>query len=154
MSHFLDLWRKYITVTDGLTQKSNFLSRESCTDVQLSCHCAVSLICFMRDNYPEAKCHLELTGTDVVESYWSKNGQWVGNRHTYTFERINSLVFGKMANNLSSQTLTQLVNLYLDHPVMPVFPATPSQMASLSIGQWAGNVWTFRSQTRTRHHDF
>ena len=42
VSHFLDLWRKYITVTDGLTQKSNFLSRESCTDVQLSCHCAVS----------------------------------------------------------------------------------------------------------------
>ena len=88
VSHFLDIWRAYIIQTEGLTLKTHFLSRESYTDVQLSCHYAVSLILYMRDAFPNLKCHLELTGTDVVETYWSKNGQWVGNRHTYTFERL------------------------------------------------------------------
>ena len=37
--------------------------------------------------------HLDLTGTDVVENYFSKNGQWVGNQHIYTY--------GRMQQNLS-----------------------------------------------------
>lgn len=39
----------------------------------------------MRDNFPDQKCRLELTGSDVLEDFWSKNGQWVGNHHNYNF---------------------------------------------------------------------
>lgn len=39
----------------------------------------------MRDNFPDQECRLELTGSDVVEDFWSKNGQWVGNHHNYNF---------------------------------------------------------------------
>ena len=88
VSHFLELWRKFIIITPGSSLKNHFISRESYTDVRLSCHFAVSLICYMRDNHPALECRLDLTGTDIVESFWSKNGQWIGNRRTYTFERL------------------------------------------------------------------
>ena len=31
---------------------------------------------------------LEITGSDVLEDFWSKNGQWVGNHHNYTFRDL------------------------------------------------------------------
>lgn len=39
----------------------------------------------MRDNFPELPCDLLGSGSDCVESFWSSNGQWVGNHHNYTF---------------------------------------------------------------------
>lgn len=39
----------------------------------------------MRDNFPNQECRLELTGSDILEDFWSKNGQWVGNHHNYNF---------------------------------------------------------------------
>lgn len=89
VTHFLAIWRNYVHRTDGLSLHQNFLSRETYTDILLSTHFAVSLICYMRDCFPEVNCHLELTGTDLVENYWSKNGQWVGNRHNYTYGRLD-----------------------------------------------------------------
>ena len=55
----------------------------------LSCHCAVLLICYMRDNFSDDECRLELTGSDVLEDFWSKNGQRVGNNHKYNFENLS-----------------------------------------------------------------
>lgn len=89
VTHFLAIWRNYVQRTEGLSLSANFLSRETYIDVLLSTHFAVSLICYMRDAFPDVNCHLELTGTDVVESYWSKNGQWVGNRHNYSYARLD-----------------------------------------------------------------
>ena len=43
------------------------------------------LIVYMRDNFPQEDCRLDMTGSDVLEDFWSKNGQWVGNHHNYTF---------------------------------------------------------------------
>ena len=43
----------------------------------------------MRDNFPDEKCRLELTGSDVLEDFWSKNGQWVGNHHNYNFRDLS-----------------------------------------------------------------
>ena len=63
----------------------NFISREIYTDVILSCHFAVMLIVYMRDNFPLEDCRLDITGSDVLEDFWSKNGQWVSNHHNYTF---------------------------------------------------------------------
>lgn len=47
------------------------------------------LICNMRDQFAGVECRLDLTGTDVVETYFSANGQWVGNRHNYSFGRLS-----------------------------------------------------------------
>lgn len=88
VAYFLAIWHNFIKVTPGLTLQKNFLSRETYIDVLLSCHFSVSLICFMRDEFPDVECHLELTGTDVVENYFSKCGQWVGNRNNYTYARM------------------------------------------------------------------
>lgn len=49
---------------------------------------AVMLIVYMRDNFPQEDCQLDDTGSDVVEDFWSKNGQWVGNHHNYTFGEL------------------------------------------------------------------
>lgn len=42
-------------------------------------------IVYMRDNFRQEDCPLDKTGFDVLEDFWSKNGQWVCNHHNYTF---------------------------------------------------------------------
>ena len=79
------IWRNFIIRTNNLTLKRNFLTRECFQDVLLSCHYAVILISFFRDEYLELECPLHLTGTDCCESYFSENGSFVMNRHNYTF---------------------------------------------------------------------
>ena len=51
----------------------------------ISCHFAVLLISYMRANFGQQECRLDLTGSDVLEDFWSKNRQWVGNHHNYNF---------------------------------------------------------------------
>lgn len=83
--HFLGIWHNYIHRHERLTVRKNFITMETYKDILISCHFAVILICYMRDNFPDQDCHLDLTGSDVLEEFWSKNGQWVGNRHNYNF---------------------------------------------------------------------
>ena len=85
VTHFLAIWRNWIHRHRNLKLPVNFISRETYTDVILSCHFAVMLIVYMRDNFPQEDCCLDKTGSDVLEDFWSKNGQWVGNHHNYTF---------------------------------------------------------------------
>ncbi|KAL9954635.1 hypothetical protein ACROYT_G042199 [Oculina patagonica] len=86
VTHFLAIWHNnYVHRHLRLTIRTNFITRETYTDVLLSCHCAVLLICYMRDNFPNQECRLDLTGADMLEDVWSKNGQWVGNHHNYNF---------------------------------------------------------------------
>ena len=68
-----------------MTLKTNFISRETFLDTLISCHFAVSFICYCRDFFPEMECHLNQAGTDCCETYFSTMGQWVGNKHNYTF---------------------------------------------------------------------
>lgn len=82
---FLDLWFNHIRTTQGLDTKQHFITQQTYQDVVLSCHTSVSVVAFMRDNFPQLPCTLSLMGTDIVESFWSKMGQWVGNRHNYSF---------------------------------------------------------------------
>ena len=42
----------------------------------------------MRDNFRQQECRLDLTGSDILEDFWSKNGQWVGNHHNYNFSDL------------------------------------------------------------------
>ena len=88
VTHFLAIWRNWIYRHRRLKLPVNFISRETSTDVILSCHFAVMLIVYMRDNFPQEDCQLDDTGSDVVEDFWSKNGQWVGNHHNYTFGEL------------------------------------------------------------------
>ena len=89
VTHFLTIWRNFVGRSRNLTLHRNFLSRETYTDVLMLSHFAVMVICYMRDNFADIECRLDLTGTDLVESYWSANGQWVGNRHNYSFGRLS-----------------------------------------------------------------
>ena len=82
---FYSLWRNWIIVTDGLVLKERFLTRECFQDVLLSCHFAVILISFFRDEHSDIECPLDLTGTDCCERYFSENGSFVQNKHNYTF---------------------------------------------------------------------
>ena len=66
---FLGIWHNWITLEKTLTTKANFLSRETYLDILISCHFAVSVICYMRDEHPEIKCNLDETGTGCVESF-------------------------------------------------------------------------------------
>ena len=73
--HFLGIWRTWIGQQRHLKLNTNFISRETYQDVLLSCHFAVMLICYLRDQFSHLECCLAETGTDCVESYWSTNGQ-------------------------------------------------------------------------------
>ena len=93
--HFLTIWRRWVMRQRGLTLKEHFLSKETYADILLSCHFAVILICYFRNNFPFLKCNLEDTGTDCVETFFSTNGQWIGNHHNYSY--------GDLRRNISHQ---------------------------------------------------
>lgn len=78
VTHFLAIW-----CTAMITYVGNKFHYQR--DVLLSCHFAVMLICYMRDNFPQQECRLDLSGSDLAEEFWSKNGQWVGNHHNYNY---------------------------------------------------------------------
>ena len=42
----------------------------------------------MRDSFPHLECRLDLTGSDVLENFFSKNGKWIGNHHNYSFGQV------------------------------------------------------------------
>ena len=85
VTHFLGIWRNFILRHPDLDLKTNFVTRESYQDALLSVHTAVMIICFMRDNFPNHECRLDLSGSDCCEEFFSINGQWVGNHHTYNY---------------------------------------------------------------------
>ena len=62
----------------------------------------------MRDNFPEQECCLELSGSDVLEDFWSKNGQWVGNHHNYCF--------GDLRRNASHMIRLEEIRINPDAP--------------------------------------
>ena len=62
----------------------------------------------MRDNFPERECCLELSGSDVLEDFWSKNGQWVGNHHNYCF--------GDLRRNASHMIRLEEIRINPDAP--------------------------------------
>ena len=82
---FLGIWRNFVDLSVNLSRKTNFLSHETYSDFLISCHSAVSLICFMRDTCPHLPCYLSEMGSDCCEKFFSRNGQWQGNHHTYDF---------------------------------------------------------------------
>lgn len=73
VTHFLAIWHNYVHRHPRLSIRTNFITRETYTDVLISCQ----------------ECRLDLTGSDVLEDFWSKNGQWVGNHHNYNFGDLN-----------------------------------------------------------------
>ena len=83
--HFLSVWRNYVFWEDGMTLKSNFISNQCYLDIIMSCHSAVMLICFFRDNYSHLSCPLSRMGSDCCELFFSKNTQFIGNHPVYPF---------------------------------------------------------------------
>jgi hypothetical protein len=69
----------------GHSLKENWLTREGQTDLLISCHFAINLIRLMRDNFSSLPVCLEKAGSDCVESVFSLMGQWVRNKHNFSF---------------------------------------------------------------------
>ena len=86
--HFLGIWNNFVLRDPRLSLKKNFISR----DTIISCHFAVMLISYMGDNFADVDCRLDLTGSDNIESFWSDNGQWVGDHHNYHYGELQSNV--------------------------------------------------------------
>ena len=59
----------------------------------------------MRDNYSDAECRLDLSGSYPCEIFFSINGQWIGNHRTYSFM--------DMKRNLNNMTKLQLIRAVL-----------------------------------------
>ena len=81
---FLGVWHNWVKISPKLKAADNFISLQTYVDVIVSCHSAISLICFMRDNFPTTECNLAEAGTDCCETTFTSLGQWVGNHHNYT----------------------------------------------------------------------
>ena len=64
--------------------EGQFLTRETFQDILLSTHTAVMVIAWFGEHHPNIPSALPLLGTDAVEVYFSQNGSWVTNEHTYT----------------------------------------------------------------------
>ena len=100
--HFLGIWRNFIHLNKNMDIKTALLTRESYQDALISTHFAVILICYMRDNFPNTPCRLDLTGSDPCECLFSLTGQWVGNRHNYSF--------GEMLDNINNMMRLQIMH--------------------------------------------
>ena len=116
---FLVLWRAFIHQKPGQTLQKQFISRQTYDDTLLSCHFVVFLIMWYRDHAPSLNVCLSITGTDVCESFFSENGSFVLNKHTYTF---NDMIrnTGKMnhINSISSRGLVKLKKAHMKQEIV------------------------------------
>ena len=109
VTNFLRLWRNSIKASRKYTTERNFISIQCYTDIVLSCHFVVHILRTFRDIAPNSRVELGLTGSDVCESFFSENGSFVMNRHTYSF-RDMLLNTEKMShlNTIAARGLVQL----------------------------------------------
>ena len=80
----------------------------------------------MQDNFADQECRLDLTGSDVVEEFWSMNGQWEGNHHNYNF--------GDLRRNTSH--MIRLEQIRVD-PHAPEFAKPHPKQESIWAKQYA-----------------
>ena len=89
---FLRIWHDHVAANALLSTSVHFITREAYQDTLLSAHSAVTIIAFMAKMFPRLACRLDLTGTDTVENFWSKVGQFEHNRHKYTMADLSRSV--------------------------------------------------------------
>lgn len=80
----------------------------------------------MRANFGQQECRLNLTGSDVLEDLWSKNGQWVGNHHNYNFCDLRR----------NSSHMVRLEHIRVD-PFAPEFAKPHPKQESIWARQYA-----------------
>ena len=85
--NFVRIWRNY-AIRSKEDIRRCMLSREAVIDIILSCQAVVLYIMRIRDLCPGHPIELGLTGTDCCESYFSENGSFVMNHHTYSFNDL------------------------------------------------------------------
>ena len=90
--NFLRIWRWWVLRTPGVTLKDNFISRQSYSDLLISCHAAVLHMKAGREFTPDQPVPLPKTGSDCCEDLFSQSGSWVVNKHTYTFGDMLEMV--------------------------------------------------------------
>eukprot|EP00112_Aurelia_sp_Birch-Aquarium-sp1_P001683 Seg1182.1 transcript_id=Seg1182.1/GoldUCD/mRNA.D3Y31 product="hypothetical protein" protein_id=Seg1182.1/GoldUCD/D3Y31 len=84
VANFLSLWHNYISGVKDLTLKENFITRESFTDIVISCHFIILLMCEFRDHFPDQPLDLSLTGSQCLEDLFSEMVSWNMNKHTFS----------------------------------------------------------------------
>ena len=86
---FFGIWKTFIERSPKLKKKQNFLSPQTYHDVLISCHAAVTVICYMRETSPNLACYLGEMGSECCEKFFSRHGQWSGNHHTFDIGTVN-----------------------------------------------------------------
>lgn len=69
VTHFLAIWFNYVQCQPQLSLRKNFITCETYVDVLMACHFAVLLISYMRANFGQQECCLDLTCSDVVKDF-------------------------------------------------------------------------------------
>ena len=108
--NLLIIWRSWIHHSPDLHLKENFITRQCYTDVILSCHAVVLHIKAARMFSPSHPM-LSKTGSVCCEDYFSYNGSWVMNIHTYSF--------ADMSETLSKMNLINQIRADPDAPNGP-----------------------------------
>ena len=80
----------------------------------------------MRANFGQQECRLDLTGSDILEDFSSKNGQWVGNHHDYNFSDLRR----------NSSHMIRLEQIQVD-PLAPEFAKPHPKQESIWVRQYA-----------------
>ena len=111
VTNFLRIWRWWVYNMGNLTLREHFLTRQCFQDVILSCHAAVLLIKASRDFAPNHPVYLSMSGSDCCEDFFSQNGSFVMNKHTYSF--------GDMLQNQSSMNSLLRMRASSTAPVIP-----------------------------------
>ena len=85
---FLEVWQNWVKISPRLKAADNFISTQMYVDVIVSCHSAINLICFMRDNFPTTECNLAEAGTDCCETTFSSHNYTMLDMRRNRFHQI------------------------------------------------------------------
>ena len=85
VANFLRIWRSWVVSSKAHKLSESFISRETYIDILISCHFSVLLILLTRDFSPDQPVNFAKSGSDVCEDFFSANGSFIVNKHTYSF---------------------------------------------------------------------
>ena len=84
VSFFFHLWKLWLHLGVHMYNlATNFISRQTYLDIQLSCHYSVLLIKLFQDRHSHLEVPLSLTGSNACEIFFSEVGGMIQNKRNY-----------------------------------------------------------------------
>ena len=84
VSFFFHLWKLWLHLgVHTYNLATNFISRKTYLDIQLSCHYSILLIKLFRDRHSHLEVPLSLIGLEARKIFFSKVGGMIQNEQNY-----------------------------------------------------------------------